>query len=337
MAETSTGAAPRRDAGGRPLPSPAIVVEWENVALAESARANRMLLRLGEQLRDLAPRFEADPEVLVLFDPDEVQEERLAATVDRHLREGTDDPFTVQVVRSPDAAYYEQKNRGARRADRDVVVFLDSDVVPEEGWLENVVSPFADPGTDVVAGHTYMVDDSPYETAFKYFWFFPTRDQSRDSGFFANNVAFRRDLFLDYEFPDRPTFRGQCGELATQLQRDGVGILQQSTAVCSHPPPNGWTHFVTRALCTGYDYEIARQRGGGTLAYGLLRAAGMFVKNVLGSVNRIAVRRRVSRTDDDLPVLLAALALGVSFYLLAFVGQVLTAFDPDLIGHRLHI
>jgi glycosyltransferase involved in cell wall biosynthesis len=329
----------QRGSEAGPLPTPSIVIEWENVALAGDARANQMLDSLGEQLHDLADRFSDTPEVIVLYDADEVDGEALRGAVYDRLKRGTDIPnipFTVELLTN-DGEYYEQKNRGARHANRDVLVFLDSDVIPERGWLEHLVAPFDDHMTRVVAGHTYVVDDSLYEKAFKYFWFFPTREQTRDRWFFANNVAFRRDVFLDYGFPDTETFRGQCTELATRLQRDGVGVRQAHEAVCSHPAPNGVRHFAIHALCTGHDNEIRARRPDESTARGLLRAGGQFVVNTFVAGKRIVTRRRATGSEGGVPFFLGVFVLATCYNLFELLGQALTVVDSDVIGRRLQM
>lgn len=323
--------------GGRPFPSTTVIVECENVAHAESARVNRMLSELGDQLRSLAGRFESAPEVHLLYDPAEVDGNALQRVTDEFLLTGDGDPISVDLVESPDANYYEQKNRGAERAESEVVVFLDSDVVPESDWLRTLVAPFEDPSTSAVAGHTYLDAETFYGKAFEYFWFFPAREQPRSRGFYANNLAIRRSVFLDYRFPASETFRGQCVELAERLYGDGVGIVQRTGAACSHPPPNGWRHFAVRAVCSGYDRAITRRGPDASTAAGLLRAAGTWLYNLVSAGERIVVRRGHARSRDGPEVLAAAVCLAVAYYLLFFVGQVVTVFSPGTVERRVTI
>lgn len=44
------------------------------------------------------------------------------------------------------------RNTGVRRAGADVVVFLDDDAVPQAGWLDRLVAPFASPTVGIVGG-----------------------------------------------------------------------------------------------------------------------------------------------------------------------------------------
>ena len=106
------------------------------------------------------------------------------------------------------------KNIGAARARGEVIVFLDSDVIPEEGWLASLLQALSNLDVGVVGGNTYIAHEDLNGKAFALFWFFPLREARgglwRDPHFFANNVAFRAEVFRAHSFPPLGTFRGQC-------------------------------------------------------------------------------------------------------------------------------
>ena len=149
----------------------------------------------------------------------------------------------MRLLPAPGASYYQQKNTGAAAATGDVVVFLDSDVVPEEGWLESILRPFALPWVRCAAGNSYVDTGSVYGKAFALTWFFPLRDHDGRRGlvahFYANNVAFRRDFFLARGFADDGGLaRGACRRLAESIRAEGHKIAYDGAARVSHPPPN---------------------------------------------------------------------------------------------------
>ena len=53
--------------------------------------------------------------------------------------------------------------------------FLDSDVVPEPGWLDRLLDALAGPGVEVVAGGTYVEPVGLVGKTFALTWFFPLR------------------------------------------------------------------------------------------------------------------------------------------------------------------
>jgi hypothetical protein len=221
----------------------------------------------------------------------------------------------------PDSRYYELKNHGASEATGGILVFLDSDAVPEPGWLEALLAPFADPAVDVVAGQTYIQPDSLYAKAFALWWFFPLRAPAGPlrpvRHFFANNVAFRRSIFRAHPFaPVQGTSRGACLELAIALQNAGITIWSAPAARVAHPPPRGWRHFVLRALAQGRD-RLPRERGWrATLAGSAVRLARHVAA---GAASTLGGRRAVGLT---LAGVAPAIALCCAYYALFFAGEV---------------
>ena len=239
------------------VPSLSIVIEWENAGRIGAARARRMLRALRRQLRDVDPGATAGHEIILLHDPLKVRRETIAESV---REAGPDWPAEITYAPVPGIGYYRQKNAGAALARNDILIFLDSDVVPEPGWLDRLTKPFASPGVEVVCGNTFVAPDSLYSAAMALTWIFPLR--STETGlvpsrfFHANNVAFRRALFALHPFPETGQFRGQCGFLAEELIRNGHEIYLSRDAQVAHAPPQGLKHFVLRALWGGYDERI---------------------------------------------------------------------------------
>src|SRR6266545_1900174 len=130
-----------------------VIIEWENVLLAEAERCRRMLHELGTQLIDLHKghselsnqlgQIYFPIEILIMFDPNDVDQASVQGTVDRHLV-GDAAIRTCRFVPVLGGTYYVLKNEGARQASGDLLVMLDTDVVPQPGWLRALLQPFAD-------------------------------------------------------------------------------------------------------------------------------------------------------------------------------------------------
>ena len=321
------------------LPAVSVVIEWENAKLAELDRARRMLAALAAQLRELRPEMEAPPELIVLYDREAIPADLIA----RCVGEAFGDPpeVAVRVLPTEHAGYYAQKNRGAQVASGELVLFLDSDVVPERGWLAALLSNFRDPEVAVACGNTYVEPAGFYAKAFALFWFFPLRDSAPPAApveaehFFANNVCFRRELFLRYGFPDLPLMRGACVELAKRLRADGHRILIDGRARVSHPPPNGAAHFVRRALCEGHDsIQQARLRGARRRGFGLATAK-RFVTSVRRARARILANRRAVGLGAGGAA--AAFGLALGYYALCAVGELVGTVSPETVRRRLAV
>lgn len=297
--------------------SVSIVIEWENVLLSGDSRADRMLSLVIDQ----ANRLGSCREILISATDDqpalEARPAALKADIDWRL------------LRHPGSHYYELKNLGAYEAGGDIIVFVDSDVIPEDDWLEELLAPFQDQATQVSCGRAYIEPSDLYNKAFSLFWFFPVRPRAggapKSDGwphthhFFANNLAFRRDTALSHPFPARTsTSRGACLDLANALERDRIPIVLNQRALVAHPPPLPGSHFTQRALAQGRDRYL-RSQG---LSRTILGSCWRWAVNSARTIVRIAwLHRRVGLTLTQVPV---AWLIGLTYYGLYWLGEVAT-------------
>ena len=303
------------------LASTAIVVEWETVLAGGYERAVRGLRAINRQLWALEASFTAPPEVIVCFEAAEASEASVRsalATAD----EGRGWPGTLRIAGAPDRLdYYQKKNFGFSLSTNEIVVFVDSDLVPEPEWLEGLVAAFADFNTSVVVGRTHLETGSIYERAVALFWIFDARDGSsvlrQTRRLISNNVAFRRPLFARLPFPVGPSFRGLCSELASMLTARGVPMHEHTGARACHPAPDGPRQFFTRALHAGADqyfYDALAAPAG------LERCAGQWATDVRRVVRRAAERR--AAIGAGIPSVAVALLLGLAFYSTKAAGYI---------------
>ncbi len=252
-----------------------IVVEWENALTADDVRPRCALAELARQTAALAERCE----VLFLHNPAQVSRDEIAAVVAPYLRENR---TAWRIEAAPGLHYYDLKNAGARRARGAIVVFTDSDIVVEPGWLAAITAPFAQaPEITLVAGNTYLDTTTLAGKAMAEGWIFPPRSNSdaltTTSFFLANNVALRRDFLLAHPFPPMPAgaTRGACVVLTRQLHAEGVTIWLASGARANHPAPKNLKRVLIRALAEGRDWALngGLTPGSAALGHGLRYAA----------------------------------------------------------------
>ncbi len=313
--------------------SVSIVIEWENARLAEAERSLQMLASLAVQLDELTHDSSLKAEIVLLFNPEAVDEPAIEAIIN-HVRPRSQWPARFRLLPSGELRYYEQKNHGVKNTSGDIIVFLDSDVVPEPGWLEKILAVFQKPEVGVVCGSTYVECTSFYAKALALFWFFPLRTQNDElehvSMFFANNVAFRRDVICDNLFPDLETFRGQSRLLGKILQSKGIPIIRHNGARVSHPPPNGLRHFVNRAMCEGHDAGqrmIARR--GRNFSKLTVRSLKTFRQKMRQSTHRIACGYRAVHLSRAGAV--GAWGLALAYNSLYLAGHLLSAVNPAIV------
>lgn len=315
-----------------------VVVEWENVLLAEQARGTRMLERLAGQSRALG----RVTEVIVVCDPGEHGTASLQSTLTRYLGPAEASDLPWRIVEAPGEHYYDLKNRGVEETRGPLVVFVDSDVVPDDGWLAALTAPFADPNVQMVAGNSYLEPRGLYGRAMALGWFFPRRSENpirHDRGvhFWANNVAFRRELIAAHPFP-RPqdgSTRGACSNLAHRLRAAGVSIWVDTGAQVCHPAPNGGHHFFVRAIAEGRDSVFGWLRAGKRRWRLPLRIVRRFGKTTLRAFGRTLWHHRSVR----LPLLQvpAAWAIQGTYYGLASAGAFAAWLAPGFMSRRFRV
>lgn len=179
-------------------------------------------------------------------------------TLDRELG------LAIRWVELPrDAGYYEHKNAGFAVTTGDVVAFIDGDCDPTPGWLAALLEPF-DRGARVVAGATtYAGELAPLANELDFPYFDPARrpfgataqtPAATVLNFFANNVAFARDVFAARRYPTiAPMFHGQCQVLALQLAAAGIAITFAADARVTHAWPDDAAEWLHVRLLRGAD------------------------------------------------------------------------------------
>jgi hypothetical protein len=231
------------------LPNAALVLETNNLrgGKADAERVAASLSRLLAHLSEQSYPLSLLAEVVITHDglPDALIE-RIQNGCDARLR----------FVRVPEATgYYAAKNLGFDATTADVVVFGDSDCWPDRRWLEALLRPFASPETRVVSGRTTYRDGVFGQAASAIdFLYFESDEPGRTRNFYANNVAFRREVFERQRFQPLPgTYRGHCQVLGMRLYRSNVPIVFIPEARTVHRFPDTVQELGTLRLLRGSD------------------------------------------------------------------------------------
>lgn len=326
-----------------PSPRVSFIVEWENALFSKAQRSVAMLQELRRQAAELVSKRATEAvgvttasafELLVVFNQGQFHEEDLVATLLNCAGE-PDDILNWRLLPNSQGGYYRSKDLGVKQAIGELIIFLDSDVVPEPYWLEQILSPLEDHAIQLVSGSTYIETTGLNGKTFALAWFFPLRKEDgpleRVNSFFANNLAMRRSLYDQYPFPDLPgTSRGSCIVLASHLAEANVSMYQNPSARVGHPAPNGLKHFVLRALAQGRD-RLHRERSFGTRWSASWPATVMrLLRNWGRSLWRICTKfNRVKLSPLMIP---AAVAISWTYYLLYWVGEMMLHLGIHAIG-----
>lgn len=197
-------------------------------------------------------------------------------------RWGTGTPFArVAAVEADGAHYYALKNEGARHANAEVLAFLDSDALPEPGWIRALVDSIGR-GADVSAGVTLFRGDDGrdpadplLQVAAAISWgFVVPRGGGPDAppaGFLSHNVGFRAATFREHAY--RTDLGRTCaGSLLFASLRDaGVRMVLEPRQRVAHVFALDWW---VRSLHRRFGYEVMRLRRLDGARYGWLARTG---------------------------------------------------------------
>jgi glycosyltransferase involved in cell wall biosynthesis len=228
----------------------ALILETNN--LRGAAEEDRVVKSLERLLRHLsAQTFPVRDLTEVVLTHDGLTEQHqagLEAALGRPIR---------FVAIAPDTGYYEAKNQGFDATTADVVVFADADCWPDQAWLARLCAPlFEDAQTQVVAGRTTYRDDllGIAATSIDFMYFPSPLGEGSTRNFYANNVAFRREIFAARRYePAEGIYRGHCQKLGMRLAADGVRVRFEPSAHTTHRFPDSAAELFRLRLLRGAD------------------------------------------------------------------------------------
>jgi len=339
MAETKTPArkAPARKSPVKTsakLPAVTIVIEWENAIDVEDKWTRAAMSALERELASIAPKMTAKPRVTYLYDKNAVAAgtiENVIEVTAPKLRDYAD----LEIVPTDGLTYYKLKNYGIGRAKTDLSIMLDSDAAPQPGWLENLITPFADPKIMAVGGFTVLGYDDFLSRTFALSWIFDLKEERAKTvkrhKIHANNCAVRTDFFRQNPFPDLPAFKKQCGFWTRDMEARGIKYVRTADAMTVHAPHPGYKFLAWRAWTMGMDRDYQAFQTGTRSRIGRFGYAFEFFGGKVGkSWARILTKGR----HVDLPMWQrpGAMLVVLGFYgvsLVAEIGSAITRrFEP---------
>lgn len=236
------------------------------------------------------------------------------------------------------AEYYPLKNLGAQASSGDLLLLLDSDVLPDSGWLASLLGSFQDADIQVCCGQTYVAPSGLFGKAFSCAWTYEFRDPCGGlfvpDKFYANNIVFRRQALLPEGFPaiGRRTRGGATG-IRQRLRQQGIEIWENRRAAVAHPPPSDWSHLAERALAHGRDHYFGACSARSLRAWA---AASTVALHRYGrSLRRLLLQRQdVNARFHEMPSLFIIATAYYGLFALAALGCLI---HPDWMASRFRI
>jgi len=147
----------------------------------------------------------------------------------------------VKLLQQPNAGPAKARNHGAREAKGDIIIFTDSDCVPECDFIEKMAEPFTDPTIAGVSGTYRTLNKEHLIARFEGYEIAQRHDRMarmETIDFIGTAYAgYRRDVFLKFGGFNE-TFRtasGEDPELSYRISKAGHKLVFQPTAVVAHP------------------------------------------------------------------------------------------------------
>jgi hypothetical protein len=243
----------------------------------------------------------------------------------------------VRVIESAEHTYYALKTDAVSQLDTPYVAFVDGDCMPGPRWVHEMLASMR-AGADVVAG---PVDypPGPMSRTMGYFDFGGVMqgDDGQATNFFANNVAFRREILVANPFEDRLRRSGGCYLMTRRLKAAGYGIEFNRAMSCVHGASYRKKGWLNHRLRNGHDaVNLRKVDDTHVLPSPWLARLGVFGAPfiVAGRIRNDWVRTVRSRRDLGLswPLVPWLWLVSIPLRTIEGVAYVVSCIDPGVIG-----
>jgi len=163
----------------------------------------------------------------------------------------------VRVISQPQQGPAAARNTGLQQAQGDIVLFTDADCCPTPTWIEEMITPFADPEVVGVRG-VYLSRQEELIARFVQLEYEDRYDRMRDREYIdfidTYSAGYRRDVLLanggfETAFP-RASVEDQ--ELSFRLARQGYKMVFAPRAQVYHLHNRSWPEYAARKFNIGY-------------------------------------------------------------------------------------
>lgn len=305
-----------------------IVVEWENAIIADQSRALQMLSCIGHDLRALGPKHFSGVEIISGYDPTGIRLEVIERMLDQGL--GVIPWIDIRNIPLPGRDYYQMKNECVAESRGEIILLLDSDVIPAQGWIQKITETFDSPEVQICASAVHLSARSLQEKTLALIWVFDLPSSAigikETRNIWVNSVAYRREILLKFPFSlSDGTARASCAAHVRELRAAGIPMHRRIDANAEHPAPVGVGKFVERALARGRDKVLASRKP--------------FWKNVVLEIKRGLgmITKRHKLVGIRFYQLPSVLVLSTAWWLLLIAGGIATVIAPKQMRKRLQL
>jgi len=167
-------------------------------------------------------------------------------------------PFPVKYLHQQNKGPASARNRGAREAKGEIILFTDADCVPQESWIKEMTIPFKNPEVIAVKG-AYKTNQKSLTARFAQAEFEERFEMLKKADSIdmvdTYSAAFRKPAFLSFGGfdPSFPVANNEDTELSYKMSRAGCKMVFNPAAIVFHlKHPDTITKYATLKFWRGY-------------------------------------------------------------------------------------
>jgi glycosyltransferase involved in cell wall biosynthesis len=152
------------------------------------------------------------------------------------------------------------RNFGAKKANGEIIVFIDSDCIPEKNWLKEMISPFKDKAVGGVQG-TYKTKQTGLIARFvqveieeRYEKMKKAQKEGTLDWIGSYSAAYRTEAYKKLNGFDEtfPIASGEDPELSYRLKKSGYNIVFNPNAIVYHTHPDDLLKYLKTKFFRAY-------------------------------------------------------------------------------------
>lgn len=173
--------------------------------------------------------------------------------------------FNVKYLFQENQGPASARNKGVRNASGEIVLFTDSDCVPDHNWMQEMISPFKDPEIVSVKG-AYKTRQKELAARFAQAEFEDRYDLLQKSVTIdmvdTYSAAFRKDIFLNMGGFDEnfPVANNEDTDLSYRLASKGYKLVFNPRAFVYHTHPDALLKYLKLKFRRGYWRMVVYRR-----------------------------------------------------------------------------
>jgi glycosyltransferase involved in cell wall biosynthesis len=165
--------------------------------------------------------------------------------------------FKVTLIRQPNQGPAAARNAGVSKACGDIIMFTDSDCIPDPCWVERMVSPFNNPIVDGVKGvyRTHQVEPAARLVQLEFEDRYQLLSRSEWIDFVDGHAAaFRREAIVQIGGfdPAFPEANNEDVDFSYRLAAAGKHMVFRPDAIVYHHHPNSFWKYFKLKIKRGY-------------------------------------------------------------------------------------